>query len=78
VRPHRRLTDAELSVVPDLVLCRLVLSTLLVEYQVAHAPHISDAVAAERPGLLANLGRWLDVDADTAAHHVLEAVRDRP
>ncbi len=70
--PHRPLTDHELVVVPDLVLCRLVLSTLLVEYQIAHAPHIAEAVAAERPGLLAKLASWLDVDPAAATERIRE------
>ena len=66
------MTDAELDAVPDLVLCRLVLSTLLAEYQIVHAPHIADAVAQERPGLLANLARWLDVDPAAATDRIRE------
>ncbi len=70
--PHRRLTSAEVDAIPDLVLCRLVLSTLLAEFQIAHAPHIADAVAAERPGLVANLVRWLDVDPAAATDRIRE------
>jgi hypothetical protein len=55
-------------------LARLVLSTLLVEYQVANAPHIADHVAAERPGTLAALARWLDIDAHQAADFIEEAL----
>jgi Ser/Thr protein kinase RdoA (MazF antagonist) len=69
---QRPLTDAELVAIPDLVLCRLVLSTQLAEYQVAHAPHIAAHVARERPGLLANLERWLDVDASAATDRIRE------
>jgi hypothetical protein len=70
--PLRPLDDAELDAIPDLVLCRLVLSTLLVEFQIVHAPHIADAVAAERPGTLANLARWLDVDPAAATDRIRE------
>jgi hypothetical protein len=70
--PHRSLTDAELAAIPDLVLCRLVLSTLLAEYQLVHAPHIAALVGGERPGLLANLARWLDVDPASATDRVRE------
>ena len=45
----RPLCDAEVAALPDLVLARLALSTLLVEYQIANAPHIADAVAARAP-----------------------------
>ena len=70
--PHRALTGAEIDHVADLVLCRLVLSTLLTEFQIAHAGHIADAVAAERPGLLAKLARWLDVDPSATADRIRE------
>ncbi|MEO6651697.1 MAG: phosphotransferase [Ilumatobacteraceae bacterium] len=63
-RSVRAVSGAELSALPDLVLCRLVLSTLLIEHQIAHAPHIAGAVAAERPGLLADVERWLSFDPD--------------
>jgi len=59
---HRPLTENEVVALPELVLCRLVLSTLLVDYQIARAPHIADAVAAERPWLLANVRRWSTLD----------------
>jgi hydroxylysine kinase len=70
--PHRALTDPEVDAIADLVLCRLVLSTLMIEFQIAHAPHIADAVAAERPGVLANLAAWLGVDPDAATHRIRE------
>jgi hydroxylysine kinase len=69
---HRPLADAELDAHPRSLLCRLVLSTLLIEFQIAHAPHIADAVAAERPGTLANLARWLDVDPAAATERIRE------
>ena len=68
-RAELELDGAERSIV---VLTRLVLSTLLVEFQIAHAPHIADEVAAERPGTLDKLGRWLDVDPATAANRIRE------
>jgi Ser/Thr protein kinase RdoA (MazF antagonist) len=70
--PLRDLTDHEVAAVPDLVLCRLVLSTLLTEFQISHADHIADEVAAERPGLLAKLARWLEVDPAAAADRIRE------
>jgi hydroxylysine kinase len=70
--PHRALTDDELDAIPDLVLCRLVLSTQVAEYQLVHAPHIAELVARERPGLLANLARWLDVDPAAATDRIRE------
>ena len=71
---HRPLTDAEVAALPDLVLCRLALSTLLVEYQIAQAPHIADAVAAERPWLIFNLRRWLAIDPKQAANQIVEGL----
>ena len=51
----RALTPDEIVAIPDLVLARLVLSTLLARYQIDHAPHLAEAVTDERPGLLARL-----------------------
>jgi Ser/Thr protein kinase RdoA (MazF antagonist) len=69
---YRPLSDDEVQAIPDLVLARLVLSTLLVDYQIAHAPHIADHVAAERPGTHAALARWLDIDPRAAAAAIEE------
>ena len=71
---HRPLSDDELVALPDLVLARLALSTLLVEYQISHAPHIADAVAAERPGLLANVARWLAIDPAEVTDRIEETL----
>jgi hydroxylysine kinase len=70
---HRPLSDEERALLPELVLARLALSTLLIEYQIAHAPHIADAVAGERPGLLANVRRWLAIDPDEVTDRIEEA-----
>jgi Ser/Thr protein kinase RdoA (MazF antagonist) len=70
---HRPLSPAEREAVPDLILCRLALSTLMTDHQIAGAPHIADAVLAERPRLLANLARWCSIDR-SEAQDVLEAV----
>ena len=68
------LSEAEITAIPELVLCRLVLSTLLVEHQIATAPHIADAVARERPGLLAGTDRWLQLDPHRVAERIREAL----
>jgi Ser/Thr protein kinase RdoA (MazF antagonist) len=68
------LSEAEIAALPDLVLTRLVLSILLVDHQIASAPHIAGEVALERPGLLASLNRWLEVDPDVAADQLAEAL----
>jgi Ser/Thr protein kinase RdoA (MazF antagonist) len=68
----RSLNDEEVQAVPDLVLARLVLSTLLIHYQIEHAPHVAGAVAGELPGTLTNLARWLDVDPVAAADGIAE------
>jgi hydroxylysine kinase len=59
---HRPLTGEETAAIPDLVTTRLVLSALLVQYQLDHVPHLSAAVAPERHITNRNLARWLDVD----------------
>ena len=66
----RPLADDEIVAIPDLVLARLVLSTLLIQYQIDHAPHMAAAVAAELPGTLQNLARWLEIDATAAADRI--------
>ena len=66
------LSADEVEALPDLVLVRLVLSTLMIEYQLANAPHLAAAVAAERPGTLANLAAWLDIDPARAADRIAE------
>jgi Ser/Thr protein kinase RdoA (MazF antagonist) len=71
---HRSLSDAEVAALPELVLCRLTLSILLVEHQISEVPHIADDVASERPGLVANLERWLAIDPDHAADQLGEAL----
>ncbi len=67
---RRPVAGDELAAVPELVLARLALSTLFTDHQIRVAPHIADAVAAERPSLLANLRRWLALDPD----HVLDEI----
>jgi hydroxylysine kinase len=70
-RASRPLNDAELAALPDLVLTRLVLSTLLINYQITHAAHLTALVADELPGTLASLERWLAIDP-TEARAALE------
>ena len=66
----------EVDLLADLVLTRIVLGLLLVEYQARHAPtHRLAEIAGELPGYQANLSRWgkLDPRATTAAlHHQLD------
>lgn len=64
---HHPLSPSEVAAIPDLVLARLVLSTLMIHYQITNAAHIADAVARERAGTLANLERWLDIQPALAA-----------
>ncbi len=59
---RRALLPAEVAALADLVLTRLVLTTLMTEYQIRHAPHIADGVARERAGVLGSLDRWLTLD----------------
>jgi hypothetical protein len=60
--------------IPDLVLARLVLSTLLIEYQLANVPHQAGHVAPERPLTHAALARWLDLDPGRAAAAIAAAL----
>lgn len=75
---HRRATLSveERAAVADSVLARLTLSTLMVDYQIAHAPHIAEAVTAERAGTLAGLARWLDLDPDRTTECILHTTTD--
>ena len=61
-RQHRPLNDVELAAIPDLVTTRLVLSALLIQYQIDHAPHMVAAVTPERTLNNRNLARWLDLE----------------
>jgi hydroxylysine kinase len=71
---RRPLADEEVRSIPDLVLVRLVLSTLLLEYQLANAPHLVEHVAPERPGTHTALARWLEIDSLDAAKVIEEAL----
>lgn len=70
----RPLTEEEVAAIPDLVLARLVLSTLLIQYQIDHAPHVAAAVAAELPGTIDNLARWLGLDPRLVAERIASAL----
>lgn len=71
---QRPLSEAEIAAIPDLVLTRLALSTLLVEHQITNTPHIADEVATELPGLLAGLASWTEVDATATAAAISAAL----
>jgi Ser/Thr protein kinase RdoA (MazF antagonist) len=71
---RRPLAADEVEAIPELVLARLVLSTLLVEYQLANVPHLASHVAAERPLTLAALARWLDIEPERAAAAIAEGL----
>ncbi len=64
------LLDDEIELLADLTLARMVLSTLLVEYQTQHTPHIAADVAAELPGLLVNIDAWQRFDGRDVARLV--------
>jgi Ser/Thr protein kinase RdoA (MazF antagonist) len=70
----RPLSGDEIEALPDLVLARLVLSTLLMQYQITNTPHLADEVAAERPRTLGNLARWLDVAPAAARARLAEVL----
>ncbi len=67
-------SSAEARLVPELVLCRLALTTLMTDHQIAEAPHIADAVAAERPGVVAGLRRWLTLEPARLADVIEETI----
>jgi hypothetical protein len=73
---HRLADMVEVDLLANLVLTRIVLGLLLVEYQTRNAPPYQLAdIAGELPGFLANLLRWgkLDPRATTEAlHHQLD------
>jgi len=75
------LDSNEVDLLADLVLTRIVLGLLLVEYQARHAPsHRLTEIAGELPSYQANLSRWgeLDPSATTAAlHHQLDTTERR-
>ena len=70
----KSLSADEIEALPDLVLARLVLSSLLMQYQIRNTPHLADEVAAERPRTLANLARWLDVEPREASARISAAL----
>ena len=72
---RRHLSDDELAAVPELVSARLALSMLFTDHQIRSAPHIADAVAAERPRLIANVERWLAIDPECIRDAIASAVR---
>lgn len=73
----RPLDPEELTLLPDMVLCRLVLSSLMTDFQVRTSPHIAKWVAAERVGILHCLERWVDVDVESLAGGLLELLDQR-
>lgn len=67
------LDDRERAALPELVLLRLALSALFTDYQIGRSPHIAAAVEAERPGILANLARWVALEPE----RIIEALDAR-
>jgi hydroxylysine kinase len=73
----RPLDVDELTLLPELVLCRLVLSSLMTDYQIHHSAHIAGLVAAERAGVLGSLRRWAALDPGELTDR-LQALLDEP
>lgn len=70
------LTAAEVDLLVDLVLTRIVLGLLLVEFQTRHAPsHRLDEIAGELPAYRANLTRWSAVDPNATTAELHERLR---
>lgn len=75
---HRPLDDAEIAALADLVLARISLSSLLVEHQIAHAPHIADDVRLELPLLHRALQSWLAIDPADVTDAVHRSLQEDP
>ncbi len=69
---ERTLDTHELALVGELVLCRLVLSALMTDYQMRRSPHVAEAVAAERDGIHRSLRRWSAIDARALSSRLIE------
>jgi Ser/Thr protein kinase RdoA (MazF antagonist) len=73
------LTDGEIELLADLVLTRIVLGSLLVEFQAGHAPpERLPEIAGELPTYRANMAAWGSLDpAQTtdAVHQAISAAR---
>lgn len=73
---HRPLSDVEIDLLPDLVLTRIVLGLLLVEFQERHAPpHRREDIAAELPGYRSNMAVWAAIDPTEASSVIRRRVR---
>jgi Ser/Thr protein kinase RdoA (MazF antagonist) len=75
---HRPLADAEIAALPEVVLGRLALTVLLVEYQLRHSDHLASHAHATRHHVVDRLERWSRLDVDAMIDHVhlaLEASR---
>ena len=70
----RRLSSAEAALVPELVLSRMVLSTLMTDFQRHHSPHIATDVNAERPAILASLTTWSALDRDEIVERLIASL----
>jgi hydroxylysine kinase len=70
----RRLAAGEVELVSELVLCRMVLSALMTDYQRRHSPHIAAEVDAERPAILSSLRTWISIDPGHALERLTEAI----
>lgn len=74
---RHELTDDEIDALPDLVVTRLVLSIVLSTLQVHHTPHIAEAVAAELPGTIEGLERWLALNPRAVRARIREELEVR-
>lgn len=75
---HRRLADSEVAALSEVILARLALTVLLVEYQLRHSDHLASHAHATRQLVVERLGRWSRLDTAALTDHVhlaLEASR---
>jgi len=58
------MTAAEIDLLCDSILARLVLTILLLDFQIANCPENRPSAVVERPSAMTKLTRWLAVDAN--------------
>jgi Ser/Thr protein kinase RdoA (MazF antagonist) len=73
---HHPLTSVELAAIPDLVLIRLALTVVLVEYQIVAAPHLAERARRFLPHIQQATDRWLDLDAGRLVARILTSVEE--
>lgn len=73
---HHPLTPVEITAVPDLVLVRLALTIVLIEYQIVAVPHLAERAKRYLPHIVEVTERWLHHDVAAITDRILAAVED--